>query len=59
MDFLLNFILVFSCLGLINFIVKFVKNLSKTPPKPFEVDIIEKLIYSSFLSYIITYLFYI
>lgn len=59
MYFLLNFILVFSCMGLINLIVKFIKNLMKTPPKPFELDIIEKLVYASFLSYIITYLFYI
>jgi hypothetical protein len=59
MNSLLGFLFIFSILAVINVFYGFVKNLLSTPPKPFEMTLIEKIIYGSFLSYILTYLIFI
>jgi hypothetical protein len=59
MNSLLGFLFIFSIFGVINLFYGFVKNLLSTPPKPFEITLIEKIIYGTFLSYIITYLIFI
>ena len=59
MNSLLGFLFIFSIFGAINLFYGFVKNLLSTPPKPFEITLIEKIIYGTFLSYIITYLIFI
>jgi hypothetical protein len=53
------FIFIFSIMVIGRFVFKFFKSFLSTPPQPLELSIQETTINGLFLSYIITYLFYI
>jgi hypothetical protein len=59
MEILLGFLFIFCIFGTINLAYEFLKSLFSTPPKPFEITITEKIVYWTFLSYILTYLIFI
>jgi hypothetical protein len=55
---LFTLIFVFSILGVTKLIFSFIRNLTLTPPEPFEISKFDSVIYGLFFSYIITYLLY-
>jgi len=56
---LFTLIFIFSILGVIRLVLSFIKNLSMTPPKPFELNKLDLIVYGLFVSYIITYIIHI
>jgi hypothetical protein len=55
---LFGFIFVFSVMALLRLSFNFLRAIFSDPPKPFEMDNKETIMYGLFISYIITYLIY-
>ena len=55
-DAILTFLFVFSTISLVRLGVNFLKALLSNPPKQFEFEKYETMMYGLFVSYIITYL---
>jgi len=55
-DTVLTFLFIFSTISLVRLGVNFLKALLSNPPKPFEFEKYETMMYGLFVSYIITYL---
>jgi hypothetical protein len=55
---LTGFIFVFSVIAVLSLLITFIKALTSTPPKPFEMTEREKATYGVLLSYIVSYLIY-
>lgn len=53
-----GFVFIFSIMALLKLVFDFSRAIFSNPPKPFEINKWETLIYGLFVSYIITYLIY-
>jgi len=53
-----GFILIFSIMALLRLGINFLRAIFSETPKPFEMTILETVIYGLFISYVITYIIY-